>query len=258
MEKDRHSAFHSHVISRITRYQILKFLLEENILFQDETYLVVNKPAGLSSLNDRNDPSNLLEQVRTRFPEATLAHRLDKETSGALIVALSDEAYRSIAMQFEDRTVKKVYHAVVDGTPNYNYQEVDAPIERMNDGSVRVSGRGKPSLTYLNTLDNFKRHSLVAAMPVTGRTHQIRIHLSMLGTPITGDLLYGGKPFLLSSLKRGYKTAKEGEERPLIGRLALHAKKIEFQGLNGHPIRAEAPYPKDFKALLNQLERFKS
>lgn len=219
---------------------------------------MVNKPSGLSSLNDRSAPVNLLDLIRKTYPEASLAHRLDKETTGVLIVAKSDEAYRSVAIQFEERTVKKIYHAVVDGPSDYQYQEVDAPIERLPDGTVRISGKGKPSLTYLNTLEKYRAHSLVAAMPVTGRTHQIRIHLSMLGTPITGDLTYGGKAFLLSALKRGYKTSKEGEERPLINRVALHAKKIEFQGLNGDSIRAEAPYPKDFKALLNQLERFKS
>ena len=236
----------------------MKFTLTDHILFEDDAYLVINKPSGLSSLNDRNDPANLLTIIRNHYPGATLAHRLDKETTGVLIVAKTDEAYRVVAMQFEERSVKKIYHAVVDGTPKYEYQEVDAPIERLNDGTVKISGRGKPSLTYLNTLETYRFHSLVAAMPVTGRTHQIRIHLSLMGTPITGDSVYGGKPFLLSSLKRGYKTGKEGEERPLISRVALHAKKIEFQGLNGHPIRAEAPYPKDFKALLNQLERFKS
>lgn len=235
----------------------MKFNLTEQILYEDESFLVVNKPSGLSSLNDRNEPVHLLELVRKSFPGATLAHRLDKETSGVIIVARTDEAYRHVAIQFEERTVKKIYHAVVDGTPAYNYEEVDAPIERLPDGTVRISGRGRPSLTYLNTLDNFRNHSLVAAMPVTGRTHQIRIHLSLMGTPITGDVTYGGKTFLLSSLKRGYKIGTEGEERPIMGRLALHAKKIEFEGLNGHPVRAEAPYPKDFKALLNQLERFK-
>lgn len=220
--------------------------------------MVINKPSGISSLNDRSDPLNLLSLIRASYPDATLAHRLDKETSGVLIVAKNEDAYRLVAIQFEDRTVKKIYHAVVDGTPEYAYREVDAPIEKLNDGSVKISGRGKPSLTYLNTLEKYKIHSLVAAMPVTGRTHQIRIHLSLMGSPITGDLLYGGKPFLLSTLKRGYKTGKGEEERPLIARVALHAKKIEFQGQNGHPIRVEAPYPKDFKALLNQLERFKS
>lgn len=235
----------------------MKFNITEHILYEDESYLVVNKPSGLSSLNDRSEPVHLLELVRKHFPAATLAHRLDKETSGVIIVARTEEAYRHVAIQFEERTVKKIYHAVVDGTPAYNYQEVDAPIERLPDGTVRISGRGRPSLTYLNTLDTFRNHALVAAMPVTGRTHQIRIHLSLLGTPITGDITYGGKMFLLSSLKRGYKPGKEGEERPIMGRLALHAKKIEFQGLNGHPVRAEAPYPRDFKALLNQLERFK-
>ena len=237
--------------------------LDDIILLEDDDHLVVNKPAGLSTLNDRNDPGNLLVWVRTRFPEATVAHRLDKDTSGVLVLAKNDDAYRHISMQFEQREVRKIYHAVVDGTSDYRGQEVDAPILRLPDGTVRISRQGKPSLTRFSTLETYARHALVEASPVTGRTHQIRIHLALLGTPLAGDVIYGGKPVLLSSLKRGYKTGKirqeadaeEEGERPLMQRMALHAQKIEFKAADGHLIQAEAPYPKDFKALLNQLRR---
>lgn len=241
----------------MSRIQLIDLVLEE-----DQDYLVVNKPAGLSTLNDRNDPTNLLGLVRERYPEASAAHRLDKETSGALVVAKSAEAYRAASLQFEDRQVEKVYHAIVDGCPDYQAEEVDAPILKLPDGTVRISKQGKPSLTRFTTLEKFGRHALVEARPVTGRTHQIRIHLALLGTPISGDITYGGKPAMLSAIKRGYKHGKAAEkddsdiqERPLMQRMALHAEKISFQGLNGQIIQAQAPYPKDFKALLNQLRR---
>lgn len=236
--------------------------LDDLVLMEDQDYLIVNKPSGLSTLNDRNDPSNLLGLVRERFPEASAAHRLDKETSGALVVAKSGEAYRAASLQFEGRQVEKIYHAIVDGSPDYKDEEVDAPILKLPDGTVRISRQGKPSLTRFTTLEHFGRHALVEARPVTGRTHQIRIHLALLGTPIAGDITYGGKPVLLSAIKRGYKPGKvadsdnpEAQERPLMQRMALHAEKITFQGLNGQIIQAQAPYPKDFKALLNQLRR---
>ncbi|MFM7193501.1 MAG: RluA family pseudouridine synthase [Bacteroidota bacterium] len=224
-------------------------------LYEDDHYLVLNKPAGLSTLDDRRDPENVLKLVRMEYPEATVAHRLDKDTSGVLVVAKTAEGYRHLSIQFEDRQVTKIYHAVVDGRPAYNNEEVDAPIEKLPDGMVRISRRGKPSLTVFNTLEAFRTHAMVEARPVTGRTHQIRIHLALLGTPITGDATYGGKSFLLSAVKRGYKGDKEGEERPLMARMALHAQKITFLGLEEQTINGDAPYPKDFKALLNQLRR---
>jgi len=229
--------------------------LKDLRIFEDDGYLVITKPAGLSTLEDRKDRENLLQIVRREYPEATVAHRLDKDTSGVLVVAKTPAAYRHLALQFEARQVEKIYHAIVDGKPAYKNEEVDAPIEKLPDGTVRISRRGKPSFTVFNTLETFRQQSLIEARPLTGRTHQIRIHLALLGTPITGDIEYGGKPFLLSSLKRGYKGGKEGEERPLMGRMALHAQKITFSGLEGQSVSCEASYPRDFKALLNQLRR---
>lgn len=237
--------------------------LTDLILFRDDNYFALNKPAGLSTLQDRLDDRNLLALIRAEHPDAMVAHRLDKDTSGVLVVALNAEAYRHISGLFEARLVEKTYHAVVQGTPDYKMQEVDAPILKLADGTVKISRQGKPSLTHFNTLERFSRHSLVEALPVTGRTHQIRIHLSLLGTPIAGDLQYGGEPVMLSGLKRRYKPSRntrdegdpEAEERPLMRRMALHAFKIRFQSPEGHVIQAEAPYPKDFKALLNQLRR---
>lgn len=97
-------------------------------------------------------------------------------------------------------------------------------------------------------------HTLVECRPVTGRMHQIRIHLTTLKAPITGDETYGGKPFFLSSVKRGFNLKKLTEEQPLVKRMALHAFALHFKDMEGRDHRIEAPYPKDFQALLRQME----
>jgi 23S rRNA pseudouridine955/2504/2580 synthase len=170
-----------------------------------------------------------------------------------LAIAKNPEAYRHLSMQFENREVKKMYHAVVDGIHQFENFLVDAPILKQNDGTVKISKLGKDAQTYFTTLSTYKFQSLIQCSPVTGRMHQIRIHLSKLKAPITGDEAYGGKLFYVSSIKRGFQLKKETEEEPLIKRMALHAFSLEFFLLNGELIKVEAPYPKDFRALVKQL-----
>jgi 23S rRNA pseudouridine955/2504/2580 synthase len=232
-----------------------KLSIKDLTLFEDTDYLVVNKPPSLATLEDRASDINLLKMARVEYPDATVGHRLDKETSGVLVIAKNPEAYRWISMQFENRLVTKVYHAVVDGKHDFKQKTVDVPIDKTSDGHVRISSKGKPSVTVFNTLKIFKKHTWVEALPVTGRMHQIRIHLSFLKAPIAGDLDYGGQPALLSSIKPGFKSSKDEEELPLIKRFALHAFQLKFQRLDNSIIDVEAPYPKDFKALLNQLSK---
>lgn len=186
-------------------------------------------------------------------PDAQVCHRLDKDTSGVLAIARNPEAYRHLSMQFENREVTKIYHAVVDGIHNFKDELVDAPIEKQNDGTVKISRSGKSAQTYFTTLKTYKNHSLIQCSPITGRMHQIRIHLSLLKAPITGDEVYGGKPFFVSSVKRKFNLKKLTEEQPLIKRMALHAFSLEFALLNAEKKRVEAPYPKDFQALTRQL-----
>lgn len=226
---------------------------EELILFSNKDYIVVNKPPFLSTLEDRVDDNNLLSWAREYEPQAQAAHRLDKDTSGVLAIARNPEAYRNLSMQFEHRTVSKVYHAVVDGCHDFKTRLVKSSIQKMPDGIVKLSSKGKDAETTFDTMEIFYRHTLVQCRPVTGRMHQIRIHLASLSAPITGDDLYGGKPFLVSSVKRGFRVKKDTEEEPLVKRMALHAFSLEFKGLDGAVIRCEAPYPKDFSALLRQL-----
>lgn len=225
------------------------------ILFENEDYVVVNKPAFLSTLEDRQEKLNLLSLARDYVPTAQVCHRLDKETSGVLAIAKNPEAYRHLSIQFEKREVVKIYHAVADGIHNFKDQLVDAPILKLPDGVVKISKReGKPAQTHFSSLDSYKYHTLIECRPVTGRMHQIRVHLALLGAPITGDLLYGGKPFFLSQVKRGFNLKKETEEQPFMKRMALHAFSLDFLDLQGNDLKIQAPYHKDMDALIRQLE----
>ncbi|HZX73421.1 MAG TPA: RluA family pseudouridine synthase [Cyclobacteriaceae bacterium] len=233
--------------------KIPNYKFKDSILFEDEDYVVINKPAFISTLDDRNDPQNILAEAKEYVEDMQVCHRLDKETSGVLALAKNPEAYRHLSMQFEHRQVTKYYHAVVDGVHDFHVELVDKPILKQNDGTVKISKEGKDAQTYFTSLKSFKNHTLVQCSPVTGRMHQIRIHLSTLKAPITGDEAYGGKPFFLSSLKRGFNLKKMTEELPLIKRMALHAFSLEFAGLNDKKVSIDAPYPKDFQALVKQL-----
>jgi 23S rRNA pseudouridine955/2504/2580 synthase len=229
------------------------FNISDHLLFENRDFLGVNKPPYLSTLEDRNDKDNLLKLVREIEPDAQVGHRLDKDTSGVLIVARHAEAYRHISMQLEHREVRKVYHAIADGIHQFEEQLVDRPILKQNDGTVKISREGKSAQTWFNTLTVWRAHTMLECRPVTGRMHQIRIHLATLGAPISGDEMYGGKPVYLSAIKRKFKLKKFSDEEPLMKRMALHAFSIEFLGLGGEKIKVEAPYPKDFRALVKQL-----
>ena len=224
------------------------------ILYEDDDLVVVDKPANISTLDDRNDPINMLKLARNYLDDLQICHRLDKETSGALVIAKNPDSYRHMALQFEQRKVKKIYHAVVEGNHDFIEMEVNEPILIANRGRVKIQGKGKPSITIVKTITKFKRHTLVECRPLTGRMHQIRIHLSHLQAPISGDNRYGGSPLYLSSIKRNYQLKKYQTETPLIKRMALHAAKIKFQSVGDQMVEVEAPYPKDFKVLLRQLD----
>ncbi|RZK41967.1 MAG: RluA family pseudouridine synthase [Pedobacter sp.] len=232
---------------------------KELIIFENDDYIVVNKPPFVASLDERGAAGevNILRLAKAYSSDAQVCHRLDKETSGAIVVAKNPEAYRHLSIQFEKRKVNKVYHAVVDGQFQFNDLFVDLPI--LNDGNKNVTidrQDGKRAETYFNTLKHYKHYTLVACKPITGRMHQIRIHLATQRAAIVGDHMYKGKPVYLSSIKKGYRLSKDEEEQPIIKRFALHAKEITFKGLDDTEIRIEAPYPKDFATLLKLLDKF--
>src|ERR1700749_2403650 len=231
------------------------------ILYEDNDLIVINKPAFISSLDERGEGSeiNILRMAKSYTADAQICHRLDKETSGSLIIAKNPEAYRSVSMQFEKRQVNKVYHAIIDGTHVFEDLLVDLPILNIGKGSVSISRQdGKRAETWFQSLKFFKHYTLVECRPVTGRMHQIRIHLATQRASIAGDEMYKGKPVFLSEIKRKFHLGKDQEEQPIMKRFALHAYEVTFKLLNGKDLTIHAPYPKDFETLLKLLEKFDS
>lgn len=229
------------------------------ILFENDDYIVVNKPPFVASLDERGGSGevNILRLAKQYSSDAQVCHRLDKETSGAIIIAKTPEAYRSVAIQFEKRKISKTYHAVVDGQFTFKELFIDLPI--LNDGNKSVTidrKEGKRAETIFNTIKHYRHYTLVECKPITGRMHQIRIHLATQRAAICGDDMYRGKPVFLSSLKKGYRLSKDEEEQPIMKRFALHAMHLIFKGLDGQDIMVEAPYPKDFATLIKLLDKF--
>ncbi len=231
---------------------------QDLILFENPDLIVVNKPPFLSSLDEREGGEiNLLRLAKHYWLDAQICHRLDKETSGALIIAKNPEAYRSVSIQFEKRKVKKVYHAIIDGTHVFENLFIDLPILNVGKGNVTISRQeGKRAETWFNSLRYFKHYTLVECRPVTGRMHQIRIHLATQRASIAGDEMYKGKPVLLSELKKKYRLGKDQEELPIMKRFALHAYEVTFKINPEEEITVQAPYPKDFETLQKLLEKF--
>lgn len=226
------------------------------ILLENDNYIVVNKPADIASLDDRNTEVNILQMARAYREDIQICHRLDKGTSGALVLAKNSEAYRSASIQFERREVEKIYHALTDGIHTFKDLLIDFPLSVSGKGAVKIDkGAGKEASTLVNSLETFKLHSLLECRPATGRMHQIRVHLAAVGAPIASDETYGGRPLLLSRVKKNYRLGKFKEERPLIRRPALHARKIVFNDLDSAPVAVEAPYPKDFEVAVRQLKK---
>jgi 23S rRNA pseudouridine955/2504/2580 synthase len=230
------------------------------ILFEDDDIIVVNKPPFISSLDEREGGEiNMLRLAKQYSDDAQVCHRLDKETSGALIIAKNPEAYRTVSMQFERRKVKKVYHAVIDGTHVFEELFIDLPILNVGKGNVTISRQeGKRAETWFQSLKYYKHYTLVECRPVTGRMHQIRIHLASQRAAIAGDEMYKGQPVFLSKLKRKYQLGKGQEELPIMKRFALHAYEVSFKVLNEEEVTIHAPYPKDFETLLKLLDKFDS
>lgn len=228
------------------------------ILKEDPNYIVINKPSGLSVLEDRSDENALsaIELARAYYQNASPCHRIDKETSGILVFSKNENAYKNLAIQFEHREVAKMYHALVHGRHSFEEQLIELPLLHKS-GITHVDQTGKFSSTIIQTIQILKDFTLLECMPITGRTHQIRAHLAHMEAPIVGDIKYGGKPFYLSSVKKSFHKSKYDEEKPMIGRSALHAYRIRFSDLSDEIVNVEAPYPKDLLATLKQLDKLK-
>jgi len=217
-----------------------------DVVHEDGDVLVVNKPAGLvvhpgsgnwagTMLNALLHHAPILEQL----PRAGIVHRLDKDTSGLLVVAKNEPAQNCLVKQLAARTVKRTYLALVRGRLA-RAGTVDAPIGRDPRHRTRmaVARGGKPAVTHYRVKKSLANHTLLECRLETGRTHQIRVHLASIGHPIEGDRVYGGRA------------------KSAFPRQALHAWKLEFDHpSSGKPVAFEAPLPEDFSALLEALRK---
>jgi 23S rRNA pseudouridine955/2504/2580 synthase/23S rRNA pseudouridine1911/1915/1917 synthase len=215
------------------------------ILHLDEQIIVLNKPAGLSVLPEGWEPDAgyLVKMLEERFGDPStgsgqvwVVHRLDKVTSGVMVFARTAESHRELNAQFERHEVEKIYHAIVEGNPFWEEKVCKMPL-RTNVGHKHRTAidhkRGKPAETHFKILKRGQAWSLLEARPLTGRTHQIRAHLSALGYPLLGDVLYGAA------------------ETDLIARPALHALSLNFtHPLTGERVAFNAPFPQDIHRLV--------
>jgi 23S rRNA pseudouridine955/2504/2580 synthase/23S rRNA pseudouridine1911/1915/1917 synthase len=232
------------------------------IIFENDDFIVINKPSGMLSIPDREGKtisvkSWLQEQYETIFT----VHRLDKDTSGLILFAKNENAHKFLSQLFEGREIMKLYCGFIHGIPAANSGSVDAPIREHSakNGTMVTHKKGKPSLTDYEVLESHGNYSWMQFRIHTGRTHQIRVHMKHIGHPILCDPFYGDpSPVLLSSIKRKFKLSKEEEEeRPLLNRLALHAWKLSFRDEHGVEHYFEAEVPKDLRAMLQQLKKWK-
>jgi tRNA pseudouridine32 synthase/23S rRNA pseudouridine746 synthase len=224
---------------------------EVPVLFCDEALLVVNKPAGLASLPDGYDPSlpHVKSELEGKFGRLWIVHRLDKETSGVLCLARSAASHRALNSQFEQHLVSKVYHALVIGNPVWKEQTSDLPLRVNGDHRHRTVvdlQLGVPARTHFRVVKRLSECCLLEAIPETGRTHQIRAHLTAYGLFIIGDRLYTPK-----TVQQQTGMLLQSEQ---IERMLLHALSLELtHPTTGERQRFSAPYPDQMTAVLMQL-----
>jgi len=224
-----------------------------DVIYVDENVIVVNKPAGMVvHPGAGNTQDTLVNAILHRWPDIArvgeegrpgVVHRLDKETSGVLILARNETAYNWLVRQFKSRKTKKTYLALVDGEPPTPTGRVETAIGRDEKNRQRMAvvygDKGKNAVTEYHTLERYADHTLLEVQPLTGRTHQIRVHMAFLGCPVTGDRIYGRRKKSLD-----------------IPRFFLHAHKLTIK-LPGEeePTEFTAPLAADLKEILTTLEK---
>lgn len=241
---------------------------EIEIIYEDKEVLAVNKPSGLIVHNDgKTDEPSLANWALEKYPEikgvgesavyngkeiirSGIVHRLDRETSGVIVLAKTQESFLNLKKQFQERTIEKIYNTFVFGALKEKTGIIDRPIGKSRSDfrkwSAQRGARGelRTAITYYKVIKNSKDFSFVEVSPKTGRTHQIRVHFKAINHPIVCDKLYAPKRKPVQK-HDGLSEATLGFER-----LALHAKFLSFSLVNGEKITVEAPLPKDFKRAL--------
>lgn len=234
-----------------------------DIIYEDDDLIVLNKQSDILVHPARGNTHGTLVNALAFYSDSLstglgefrpgIVHRLDRNTTGVMVVTKNDGAQWRIAKQFEQRQVKKTYLAIVHGTPELDADRIKAPLGVHPTIREKYSIRpdtGKDAITFYEVLESFRGYSLLKTEPKTGRTHQIRVHLSYIKHPIVADDMYGGKlvyPWQLAD-------AEPAVQEPLLGRVALHAYGLEFK----HPttdktVYFEAPLPQDMQRLLDAL-----
>jgi len=238
-----------------------------NIIYEDEDIIILNKQANMVVHPARSNTHGTLVNALAFYSDKLssglgefrpgIVHRLDKNTTGVMIVAKNDIAQWKIARQFEHRQVNKTYLAIVHGIPELTADRISAPLgihPRMREKYAIRPETGKESITFYEVIEDFRGFSLLKLSPRTGRTHQIRVHLLYIKHPIVADDMYNGKlvyPWQLMDVESAV-------EEPVISRFALHASTIEFK----HPttekmVKFEAPLPEDMQNLLDMLRKYR-
>jgi 23S rRNA pseudouridine1911/1915/1917 synthase len=238
-----------------------------SVIHEDGRIIAVNKAPGVTVGADRWDDSReRLDRLTAAFlaerdggeGRIFILHRIDRDTSGLVVFAKTEEAHRELSGAFASRKIKKRYYAVVHGRPVWGERVCDLaliPNGNKRHHTIVDKYRGKKSLTRFRLLGSAGNYSLLEALPETGRTHQIRVHLAALGHSVVCDELYGSvKPVYLSAIKRGWQ-GDPRKEKPLLARLGLHAAELSLPGFGeaGGDLPLKAPLPRDMAALINQM-----
>lgn len=236
--------------------------MEPIILYEDKDVLAINKPAGLVVHSDgkTNEP-NLVDWLLSKYPEirsvgepgrnakgeevlrSGIVHRLDRETSGVMLIAKNSESFENLKKQFQDHNIIKKYEAFVYGSVRQDKGRIDRPIGRSSSDfrkwSAQRGARGemREAITDYRVISRNNECTLVELLPKTGRTHQIRVHMKAINHPLVADSLY----------------APNREKLLGFQRVALHSREVTFQGLDGKSHKVEAPYPADFEKAMKSL-----
>lgn len=242
-----------------------------DILYEDPAIIVVNKPSGVLVTPDRWDRGlptiqdmlreYLRKKAEVEHPNIRVVHRLDKDTSGAIVLAKNVKAQAYLSRQFEEGEVSKTYCAIVQGSVPKEEGIINHPLMESpkNPGTMVVHSSGKKSITLYRVIERFRAFTYVEAQPLTGRTHQVRVHFKAIGHPLAIDPLYGSsEPIFLSQFKKDYKE-KDEPEKPVINRLPLHAFRISFrEPTDEKTLVLEASMPKDFQRMLKYLKKYQA